>query len=240
MFSAPLRDNKAEQGNRFSKKVFSKSVLKSARVPFTLGTMKGDFFVEHPLVRSFVANVTAIWIAPATIPQKLARLKNPFNALLQDQEWLPSSFRQANATSAMGGGIGSWLIYRSLDPLLSFFSLVVPSGVATPVHNHLAWGLVGLYQGEQLEEEFEPASEQSPWRLRIRRVLRQGDFYELVPPHNDIHRVRTTSELPSVSLHLLANDTGCVMRAKFDAVNGETEPFRSGWSNAPCEEEDRR
>jgi predicted metal-dependent enzyme (double-stranded beta helix superfamily) len=45
----------------------------------------------------------------------------------------------------------------------------------------------------------------------------------------------TLSE-PSVSLHLLANDIGCVVRQKFDPDSGRAEPFRSGWSNAPCEE----
>ena len=29
------------------------------------------------------------------------------------------------------------------------FSLVVPAGAATPVHDHLAWGLVGLYAGRR-------------------------------------------------------------------------------------------
>ena len=29
-------------------------------------------------------------------------------------------------------------------------------------------------------------------------------------PENDIHRVRTTSAITSVSLHLLGNDNGCI------------------------------
>ena len=52
----------------------------------------------------------------------------------------------------MGGGIGQWLLYRAEDESLSLFALVVPSGSSTPVHDHLAWGLVGLYRGEQDEE----------------------------------------------------------------------------------------
>jgi predicted metal-dependent enzyme (double-stranded beta helix superfamily) len=47
----------------------------------------------------------------------------------------------------MGGGIGQWLIFRAADRSLALFALVVPSGAETPVHDHLAWGLVGLYQG---------------------------------------------------------------------------------------------
>lgn len=35
---------------------------------------------------------------------------------------------------------------------MCLFSLVVPPGSMTPVHDHLAWGLVGLYKGNQDEE----------------------------------------------------------------------------------------
>ena len=69
----------------------------------------------------------------------------------------------------MGGGIGQWLLYRAEDGSLSLFSLVVPSGSATPVHDHLAWGLVGLYRGEQDEEIY--ARDGRRARLVERRAL---------------------------------------------------------------------
>jgi 3-mercaptopropionate dioxygenase len=160
--------------------------------------------------------------------------------LLSDQDWLPEKFKQTDENSTMGRGIASLLLYRSELKDLSLSTLVVEPGLTTPVHNHLAWGLVGLYQGEQEEEEYEPHEHAveiaRPLHLRKRRLLKKGDFYELVPPWNDIHSVRTVSSEPSVSLHLLANDIGCVVRQKFDPESGRAEPFRSGWSNAPCEE----
>ena len=118
----------------------------------------------------------------------------------------------------MGGGIGQWLLYRTEDGSLSLFSLVVPSGSETPIHDHLAWGLVGLYRGEQDEEIY--AREGDELRLVERRALRAGDFYALFPPHDDIHRVRTTSAETSVSIHLLTNDTGCTWRHSYDPGTG--------------------
>jgi predicted metal-dependent enzyme (double-stranded beta helix superfamily) len=50
--------------------------------------------------------------------------------------------------------MASWLLYRAGNGSLSLFSLVVPPGAATPVHDHLAYGLFGLYAGEQDEEVF--------------------------------------------------------------------------------------
>jgi len=66
------------------------------------------------------------------------------------------------------------------------FSLVVPPAAQTPVHDHLAWGLVGLYRGTQDEEIF--VREEGGLRLTERRALRAGDFYALIPPRDDIHR----------------------------------------------------
>jgi 3-mercaptopropionate dioxygenase len=49
--------------------------------------------------------------------------------------------------------------------------------------------------------------------------------------------VRTTSQTASVSLHLLANDTGCVVRHAFDPAHNQVRAFRSGYSNMACAEE---
>ena len=132
----------------------------------------------------------------------------------------------------MGGGIGQWLLYRAEDQSLSLFSLVVPSGSATPIHDHLAWGLVGLYRGEQDEEIY--ARRGDDLLLTESRALRAGEFYALFPPHDDIHRVRTTSAETSVSIHLLTNDTGCTWRHMYDPHTGSAEPFRSGYANVEC------
>jgi len=134
----------------------------------------------------------------------------------------------------MGGGIGQWLLFRADDAALSLFSLVVPAASETPIHDHLAWGLVGLYRGEQDEEIY--VQRDGALELVERRSLRAGDFYSLIPPRDDIHRVRTTSAETSVSIHLLTNDTGCVWRHAFDPRSGETTPFRSGYVNVACDE----
>ncbi len=135
----------------------------------------------------------------------------------------------------MGGGIGQWLLFRAGDRSLTLFSLVVPAGSQTPVHDHLAWGLVGLYRGTQDEEIY--AGEPDALTLRERRALEPGDFYALLPPRDDIHRVRTTSDETSVSIHLLTNDTGCVWRHAYEPESGAVRPFRSGYVNVACEED---
>jgi predicted metal-dependent enzyme (double-stranded beta helix superfamily) len=193
-----------------------------------------EYVLDGATVREFVAMVRETFERAGSPEEACDAVRPAFGELLADEGWLPAEFRREAPESGMGGGIGQWLLYRSGDRSLSLFTLVVPPGVATPVHDHLAWGLVGLYQGEQDEEVY--ARRGGSLELVERRALAPGDFYALVPPRGDIHRVRTTSEEPSVSIHLLTNDTGCVWRHTYDPETGTESPFRSGYANVPCED----
>jgi predicted metal-dependent enzyme (double-stranded beta helix superfamily) len=194
-----------------------------------------EFVLGTRVVREFVAGVEAT-IAGASSPEKACEEIRPrFAELLADPAWLPPVYQAAAPESGMGGGIGQWLLYRAGDGSLSLFSLVVPPGSETPIHDHLAWGLVGLYRGTQDEEIY--VQRDGGLELVERRALVPGDFYVLIPPHDDIHCVRTTSAETSVSIHLLTNDTGCVWRHAYDAESGEARPFRSGWVNVDCAED---
>jgi 3-mercaptopropionate dioxygenase len=198
--------------------------------------VSGDEYVlDTPLVRAFVADVRET-IADAGAPAEACdRLRPRFADLLADPDWLPATYLEPAAESGMGGGIGQWLLFRAGDGSLSLFSLVVPAGAETPVHDHLAWGLVGLYRGTQ-DEEIYTRDGDGGLELVESRALVPGDFYALLPPRDDIHRVRTTSPETSVSIHLLTNDTGCVWRHAYDPATGEERPFRSGYVNVACDE----
>src|SRR5262245_4735954 len=191
-----------------------------------------EFLLDTAFVRDFFADIQAKIAASESPRDACDRIRPGFAELLADPAWLPEQYLQANPDSGMGGGIGQWLLCRADDGSLTLFSLVVPSDSATPVHDHLAWGLVGLYRGEQEEEIF--VHDGGELRLAERRRLRPGDFYALLPPRDDIHRVRTTSRESSVSIHLLTNDTGCVWRHTYDPESGDVHAFRSGYANAAC------
>ena len=193
-----------------------------------------EYVLDTPVVREFIESVRGCIEASGSPADAIERIRPGFAQLLADPDWLPYRYREPAPQSGMGGGIGQWLLYRAGDGSLSLFSLVVPSAAQTPVHDHLAWGLVGLYRGTQDEEIF--AHGEGGLSLSERRALAPGEFYALLPPRDDIHRVRTTSAETSVSIHLLANDTGCVWRHAFDPDTGEQHPFRSGYVNAPCVE----
>jgi 3-mercaptopropionate dioxygenase len=193
-----------------------------------------EYLLDTPVVRGFVSAVRESIATTPSAEAACESIRPRFAQLLADPAWLPECYRMSVDEGGMGGGIGQWLLFRAADRSLSLFSLVVPSGSATPVHDHLAWGLVGLYQGTQDEEIY--AERDGGLELVKSGALRPGDFYALIPPRDDIHRVRTTSSESSISIHLLTNDTGCVWRHTFDPDSGERQPFRSGYVNVACEE----
>lgn len=205
--------------------------------------MSDEFICDIPEVRNFIGQVKAIIGREGSVSEKLAAIRPHFSRMMEDSTWLPDEFRRMPEVGGMGAGIANWLLYRDTNGILSLAALVLPPGAATPVHDHLAWGLVGLYVGEQDEEVFEPEApinqddRHTTLKLVTKNHLTVGSFYELVPPSGDIHRVITTSAEPSISLHLLTNDVGCILRHRFVPETGEVAPFRSGYTNLKCETE---
>ena len=196
--------------------------------------MSFELVLDTPLVRGFLDEVKVTFASADSPEEACAAIRPRFAELLADPGWLPAEYAAPAPESGMGGGIGQWLLARADDGSLSLFSLVVPPGAQTPVHDHLAWGLVGLYRGTQDEEIYRPRN--GALELVEQRSLVQGDFYALIPPRDDIHRVRTTSAETSVSIHLLTNDTGCVWRHAYEPDSGEAKPFRSGYVNVACDD----
>ena len=197
------------------------------------------FIVDVPEIRALIAETERL---RREIPDTAARveaLRPAFSALLAADGWLPEAYASPDTKSGMGGGIGQYSLYRAEDGSLTLFSLVVPPGASTPVHDHLAWGIVGVYRGTQLDTTYvrtDDGRDETKATLEVtsEQTVHAGSFYTLLPPAGDIHYVKTVSDVPSISLHLLANDTGCVWRHKFDPAAGTVTPFRSGYSNAAC------
>jgi 3-mercaptopropionate dioxygenase len=197
------------------------------------------FIVDTPEIRALIQETERLMRSTADDRTRLEQLLPAFARLLAADGWLPEACATPDTKSEMGGGIGQYALYRAPDGSLCLFSLVVPAGSRTPVHDHLAWGLVGIYRGRQNETIYrrvDDGREEGRAALEVerRQILEAGEFYTLLPPADDIHYVETVSDTPSVSIHLLANDTACVWRHRFEPDAGTVTAFRSGYSNAPC------
>jgi 3-mercaptopropionate dioxygenase len=200
------------------------------------------FLVDTPAIRALINETQRLATADLDDRARLDQLRPAFARLLAADGWLPDEYAQPDVKSRMGGGIGQYALYRAEDGSLCLFALVVPPGARTPVHDHLAWGLVGIYRGKQNEtiyRRLDDGSREGRAELEIKRrqTLNAGQFYALLPPEDDIHYVETVSDTPSISIHLLANDTACVWRHRYEPEAHTVTAFRSGYSNAPCPED---
>jgi predicted metal-dependent enzyme (double-stranded beta helix superfamily) len=202
--------------------------------------MSDEFICDTPELRIFITRVKEMASQNAPLEERLAAIRPHFSQMMADPTWLPEEFRRTSERGKMGQGIANWLLYRDGEGSLSLSALVLPPRVTTPVHDHLAWGLVGLYVGEQEEEVYEPTSPVEPddrhaeLMLVARNHLIAGSFYTLIPPGGDIHRVIAAGDVDSISLHLLANDVGCAWRHVFHPESGEVVPFQSAYTNMDC------
>ena len=207
-----------------------------------------EWLLESPQLTEFIDAVNRIRTTAGSPKEAVDQIRPYFDTLLNDPSWLPQEYQEPAKLSpeetakGMGRKTGMWLLYRSGDGGLAFSALVLSPGTKTPVHNHLAWGLVGLYKGQQSEVVFERTDDGShdghaDLNVKEKNLLEPGDFYELMP-ENDIHQVETTSDVTSVSLHLLGNDNGCIWRHQFKPDEQAVVPFKSGWLNTECREYD--
>ena len=197
------------------------------------------YLVDTPEIRALIAETERLMREVADDDTRVQQLRPAFARLLAADGWLPGKYAEPDFTSGMGGGIGQYALYRAHDGSLCLFSLVIPPKSRTPVHDHLAWGLVGIYRGQQDEtiyRRLDDGHEQGKAKLEVQtqQRLTAGEFYALLPPQDDIHYVETVSDVPSISIHLLANDTACVWRHKFEPEADRVTAFRSGYSNVKC------
>jgi len=166
--------------------------------------------------------------APETI---ITRLREPFADFLRKDGWLPEACRRP-----IPGKAASYVLLRSKEPEYVLFSMVLPAHESTKIHNHLAWGLIGLAQGRQHEVQYRRLDDGSRPDYAELAVTQEhdldlGEITRLLPPVDDIHIITTLSDVASISIHLLGNDLGRIPRQLFYPEERRAETFISGYDN---------
>ena len=126
------------------------------------------------------------------------------------------------------------LLQMPHDEAYSIIGGVWHPGQTTPIHDHLTWALIGVYEGEEREALFRRTDDGSnPKLAKIQqvseRVNKKG--HVTVLGHSGIHRVDNISLKPTTSVHIYGRDIGHAERHSYDPVTGEIGRFVSGYCN---------
>lgn len=96
------------------------------------------------------------------------------------------------------------VLHVAEDGAFSLVALVWLPGQATPIHDHLSWCVVGVYQGDEAETRYRLID--GRLLVETERVTNPtGSVSGLVPP-GDIHLVRNAGDDVAISLHVYGAD----------------------------------
>ncbi len=111
-----------------------------------------------------------------------------------------------------------YLLHLSPGELWSMETFVWKKGAMTPIHDHLTWGVVGQYIGQELETKYQL----SDGKLSVvgQTCFNPGEVTTLVPP-NDIHQVRNVFPGTSVSIHVYGANMRRQLRHEYNYETGK-------------------
>lgn len=156
------------------------------------------------------------------LTEALAQPEDPMAAAKQSlQNWirngveLPWAAKQPKPDAMV-----QYLLADPPGQSFTVVSMVLWPHYATPIHNHGTWGLVGVVEGEELEERFtvalEPGTGIASVRQRHEQINRASDVTVLTSPHDEIHRITNLTALPSLSIHVYGGNIDGMERFAYE------------------------
>ena len=141
----------------------------------------------------------------------------------------------------IGSRPAAYLVYRPPDRSFSVVSMVWGGGQKFPIHDHLSWGLIGVYQNRITEERFKRVDEgEKAGYAEIQqtgesefeegKILEEGLVFDELR-REDIHRILNPTTRPSVSIHILASDLGMKERHQYNPEQRSVKRFVSGYDD---------
>lgn len=133
------------------------------------------------------------------------------------------------------------LLYRPEDRCFSVTGGNWAPGQTTPIHDHLTWAVVGVYEGEEREALYRRKDDGSdPARADLEQVSarKNAKGHVTVLSHKGIHRIDNVSSQPSLSVHVYGLDIGTAERHAYNPVTGEISKFVSGYCNVLRDEDE--
>jgi len=104
-----------------------------------------------------------------------------------------------------------YLLYKPEDETFSIVAFVWGPGHTAPIHDHLVWGLVGIYEGAIEETRYrkkQNAEDSNQLEIVDIVIAKQHDISFVCPPNADIHGVRNPFQETAITIHIYGTDIG--------------------------------
>jgi predicted metal-dependent enzyme (double-stranded beta helix superfamily) len=143
--------------------------------------------------------------------------------LLKQKNLIPTEYR-----TPLPNKYAQYLLYKPVNEAFSVIAFVWGPKQVAPVHDHLVWGLVGLYEGSIVERRYrrldhgEAAEPRHTVQLVGEVTAKQGDISYVYPPDYDIHGVENPFDGPAITIHIYGTDIGQQARHIHDVTTGLT------------------
>ena len=100
------------------------------------------------------------------------------------------------------------LLHVSPTRRLSVVALVWLPGQRTPIHDHVSWCIVGVYEGRERETRYRAVEAGGVrWLEEVDYIdAEPGHVEVIVPSVEDIHSVTAVAEGPTISIHVYGAD----------------------------------
>ncbi len=119
-------------------------------------------------------------------------------------------------------------LHVAADRSFSIAVAVWGVGQSTPIHDHGAWGVVGVVSGVEHERRYRVGAGGPPAMVE-ERDLRPGDVVVCCTSDADVHAVSCAGDVDVVAIHVYGTDIGTAVRHSYDPATGERRDFVSPW-----------
>jgi predicted metal-dependent enzyme (double-stranded beta helix superfamily) len=182
-------------------------------------------------LQKFERNVRAVLQQAKTEEEIVVGIRPLLKSLLVHEEWLPENYQQP-----LSDQYASYLVYKPDDEAFAVIAFVWGPGQSSPVHDHLVWGVVGVWKGTIEEARFRPKQKETDGATIVLEQVETvtahaGDVSHVYPPSRDIHRVSNPFDSTAITLHVYGADIGSLERNVYDLATGKIRKVITGHQN---------
>lgn len=153
---------------------------------------------KAPVLDELVGAIREIACIPCSPHETASKVATTLDTFLKRPDLVPDEFRVGDADRYR-----QHIVHSEHDGSFSVVVLVWMPGQQTPIHDHIAWCVAGVYEGAETETRYQIEGEGPTLRLVPGQVVNNpaGVAVGFAPP-GDIHMVRNTLDQPVIAIHV--------------------------------------